>query len=72
MQVNPFDDDSGSFFVLVNNEEQHSLWPAFASIPAGWTVVFGEAARATCLHYIEEHWPDIRAKSLRDTLSAGL
>ncbi|BCZ24648.1 MbtH family protein [Mycobacterium senriense] len=70
MPLNPFDDDNGSFFVLVNNEEQHSLWPTFTVVPAGWRVVFGEADRATCLHYIEETWPDMRAKSLRDTLPA--
>ena len=39
----------GSFFVLVNDEEQHSLWPAFADVPAGWRVVYGEADRAACL-----------------------
>ena len=72
MHLNPFDDDGGRFFVLVNNEEQHSLWPTFADIPPGWRVVFGEADRTACLQYIEESWPDIRAKSLRDTLSAGL
>lgn len=33
MQLNPFDDDGGRFFVLVNNEEQHSRWPTFADIP---------------------------------------
>ena len=38
MQPNPFDDDSGSFFVLVNDEEQHSLWPAFVDTwrAGGW------------------------------------
>ena len=60
MSINPFDDDSGSFFVLVNDEEQHSLWPTF-----------GEADRAACLDYIEENWPDIRPKSLRERLAAG-
>ena len=34
MSINPFDDDDGSFFVLVNDEEQHSLWPTFADVPA--------------------------------------
>ena len=48
-----FDDDSGRFFVLVNDEEQHSLWSAFAGVLAGWRVVFGEVGRATCLDYIE-------------------
>jgi uncharacterized protein YbdZ (MbtH family) len=66
VSINPFDDDNGSFFVLVNDEEQHSLWPTFADVPAGWRVVYGEADRAACLDYIEQNWPDIRPKSLRD------
>ena len=56
MSVNPFDDDNGSFFVLVNDEEQHSLWPTFADVPTGWRVVYGEADRAACLDYIEQNW----------------
>jgi uncharacterized protein YbdZ (MbtH family) len=52
--------DDGSFFVLVNDEEQHSLWPAFADVPVGWRVVYGEAESAGCLDYSEENWPDIR------------
>jgi uncharacterized protein YbdZ (MbtH family) len=68
---NPFDDDEGSFVVLVNDEEQHSLWPTFADVPAGWRVVHGEADRAACLDYIEQNWPDIRPKSLRDRLAGS-
>ena len=71
MSINPFDDDGGSFFVLVNDEEQRSLWPAFAEVPDGWRVVFGEADRVECLDYIEQNWTDIRPKSLRDRLAAG-
>jgi uncharacterized protein YbdZ (MbtH family) len=71
VSINPFDDDGGSFFVLVNDEEQHSLWPAFADVPAGWRVVYGEADRAACLDYIEQNWPDIRPKSLRERLAEG-
>ena len=71
VSVNPFDDDNGSFFVLVNDEEQHSLWPTFADVPTGWRVVYGEADRAACLDYIEQNWPDIRPKSLRERLTAG-
>jgi uncharacterized protein YbdZ (MbtH family) len=65
MSTNPFDDDNGSFFVLVNDEEQHSLWPTFGDVPAGWRVVYGEADRAACLDYIEQNRTDIRPKSLR-------
>ncbi|KBZ61569.1 MbtH family protein [Mycobacterium colombiense] len=69
MSTNPFDDDNGSFCVLMNDEEQHSLWPAFAEIPAGWEMVYGEADRAACLEYIEQNWPDIRPKTLRKKLA---
>lgn len=71
VSINPFDDGDGSFFVLVNNEEQHSLWPTFADVPAGWRVMFGEADRAACLDFIEQDWPDIRPKSLRERLAMG-
>lgn len=71
VSINPFDDDNGTFFVLINAEEQHSLWPTFADVPVGWDVVFGEADRTACLDYIEQSWPDIRPKSLRDRLAQG-
>ncbi|MGE0219223.1 MbtH family protein [Mycolicibacterium sp.] len=69
MSINPFDDESANFFVLINDEEQHSLWPTFGDVPAGWRVVFGEANRAACLEYIESNWTDIRPKSLRERLA---
>lgn len=70
MSTNPFDDDQGSFRVLANDEDQHSLWPAFTEVPAGWRVVFGEDARAACLEYIEKNWTDLRPKSLREAMAA--
>ncbi|KCH86332.1 protein MbtH [Mycobacterium tuberculosis UT0016] len=69
MSTNPFDDDNGAFFVLVNDEDQHSLWPVFADIPAGWRVVHGEASRAACLDYVEKNWTDLRPKSLRNAMA---
>jgi uncharacterized protein YbdZ (MbtH family) len=69
LSSNPFDDEKGSFLVLVNDEEQHSLWPVFAATPPGWRVVYGEADRAACLGYIEQNWPDIRPRSLRERLA---
>ncbi|BBZ03725.1 protein mbtH [Mycolicibacterium chitae] len=68
MSTNPFDDENGTFYVLVNDEEQHSLWPAFAELPAGWRSVFGEASRADCLAYVEQNWSDIRPRTLREAL----
>lgn len=60
----PFDDDQGVFLVLVNSEHQHSLWPEFAEIPAGWSAVFGPDKRQACLDYVETHWTDMRPASL--------
>jgi MbtH protein len=65
---NPFDDENGTFLVLVNDENQHSLWPVFAEIPDGWKAVFGEDSRKSCLKYIEENWTDMRPKSLIDEM----
>ena len=60
----PFDDDSGLFLVLTNEEGQHSLWPVFADIPAGWSTKFGPDNRKNCLEHIEQNWTDMRPKSL--------
>jgi len=62
--TNPFDDDGASFLVLVNAEGQHSLWPAFADVPAGWEIAHGEDSRAGCLAYVESSWTDMRPSSL--------
>jgi glycopeptidolipid biosynthesis protein len=70
MSTNPFDDDNGTFYVLLNDEDQHSLWPAFADIPAGWRVAYGDASRPECLDYVEQNWTDIRPKSLREAIEA--
>jgi MbtH protein len=66
VSINPFDDEDGLFYVLTNDEEQHSLWPAFADVPAGWRVVFGTHTRASCLACIEENWTDMRPRGLRE------
>lgn len=65
--TNPFDDPDGRFLVLVNDEDQHSLWPSFVEVPAGWTVAFGEDSRQACLDYVEANWTDLRPRSLRET-----
>lgn len=69
--VNPFEDPDAEYLVLVNHEGQHSLWPVFAEVPAGWEPVFGRAGRTQCLEYIEEHWTDMRPKSLVEAVERG-
>jgi len=70
MSTNPFDDEDGRFYVLINDEEQYSLWPTFAEVPQGWRVVFGEESRAACVEYVGQNWTDMRPKSLRDAMEA--
>lgn len=62
--TNPFDDEHQSYLVLINAENQHSLWPVFAEIPAGWQAACGPAGRQACLRYVDEHWTDMRPRSL--------
>lgn len=62
--TNPFDDPDGTFSVLVNDEGQHSLWPAFAAVPDGWTAVLEGATRDDAERWVEEHWTDLRPASL--------
>ncbi|WP_370962895.1 MbtH family protein [Amycolatopsis sp. cg9] len=61
---NPFEDENGTFLVLVNAENQHSLWPSTVDVPAGWRAVHGEDTRAACLEYVEKNWTDLRPASL--------
>ncbi|MER6346585.1 MbtH family protein [Streptomyces sp. NPDC001595] len=63
-ETNPFDDDEARFLVLANDEGQHSLWPAFADVPEGWTVVHPEDTRQACLDHVDRTWTDMRPRSL--------
>lgn len=62
--TNPFEDEDGEYYALVNDEGQYSLWPTFADIPAGWTVAHGKDTRQACLTFVESTWTDMRPKSL--------
>jgi MbtH protein len=68
---NPFDDPDGRYFVLVNDEGQHSLWPSFAPVPAGWSVALEETDRQSALDHVNEHWTDLRPRSLTEAMDAG-
>ncbi len=57
--VNPFDDESREFLVLVNALNQHSLWPASIPVPEGWTTVGPRGKRSECLDWIDRNWVDI-------------
>lgn len=57
------------YLVLVNHEEQYSLWPSYKPIPAGWRAVDKERTKEECLAYIEEVWTDMRPLSLRKQMA---
>jgi MbtH protein len=61
---NPFDDQNAAFLVLVNEEGQHSLWPSFIAVPAGWEVALAATDRAACGAFIDANWTDMRPRSL--------
>jgi len=61
---NPFDDKNATFLVLVNEEGQHSLWPSFIEVPAGWQVALAATDRAACSAFIEANWIGMRPRSL--------
>ncbi|KJK45324.1 MbtH family protein [Streptomyces sp. NRRL F-4428] len=69
--TNPFDNEDGTFLVLRNDEDQYSLWPEFAEVPAGWTAVHGPDGRQACLDHIERTWTDMRPRSLVLAVDAG-
>lgn len=62
--TNPFEDETGTYFVLINDEGQYSLWPTFIDVPAGWTVTHDSDTRQHCIDYVNEHWTDMRPNSL--------
>jgi MbtH protein len=62
--TNPFDEENGEFLVLVNRDNQHSLWPAFREVPAGWNAVGVKGNRKVCLDWIAQNWTDMRPSEL--------
>jgi MbtH protein len=53
------------YTVVVNDEEQYSIWPTGRELPAGWRATGEPGAREECLAYIKVHWTDMRPLSLR-------
>ena len=58
-------EDSIDYQVVVNHEEQYSIWPAHKDIPAGWRAEGPKGEKAQCLEYIDKTWTDMRPLSLR-------
>ncbi len=59
------DEDNRRYKVVVNHEEQYSIWFADREAPAGWREVGKSGSKAECLAHIKEVWTDMRPLSLR-------
>ena len=58
-------EDTTTYKVVINLEEQYSIWPADREIPSGWESVGKEGSKSECLAYIGEVWTDMRPLSVR-------
>ncbi|MEU6238288.1 MbtH family protein [Kitasatospora sp. NPDC047058] len=58
-------EDTTVYQVVVNHEEQYSIWPADRELPAGWRAEGPRGEKAHCLAHIDEVWTDMRPLSLR-------
>ena len=61
--------DGDDFKVLVNDEDQHSIWPSAQPVPAGWSEVGPVGSKEVCLDWIKTNWTDIAPKSIRTLLN---
>ena len=59
------EEDKTIYKVVVNHEEQYSIWPDHRELPLGWNYAGKSGTKAECLKYIEEVWTDMRPLSLR-------
>lgn len=63
--------DDHQYQVVVNAEEQYSIWPADKSLPAGWRNIGFQSSREQCLERIREIWTDMRPLSLRRAMDSA-
>lgn len=64
-------EDKTIYSVVVNHEEQYSIWPSYKTIPKGWNAVGKTGTKEACLAYIKEVWTDMRPLSLRKSMDAN-
>lgn len=63
-------EDTTMYRVVVNHEEQYSIWPADRENPSGWRDGGKQGTKDECLEYIKEVWTDMRSLSLRKQMEA--
>jgi MbtH protein len=58
------------YVVVMNDEEQYSIWASDREVPAGWMVQPMKGSKEECLAYIRTHWTDMRPASLRRQMAS--
>ncbi|MFI6323043.1 MbtH family protein [Nonomuraea sp. NPDC050556] len=61
---------SDTYQVVINDEEQYSIWPQGRQVPAGWRGVGVAGTKQECLDHVEQVWTDMRPLSLRRRMEA--
>jgi MbtH protein len=65
-------EDTTVYKVVVNDEEQYSIWPSDRANPLGWKDVGKSGLKAECLDFIKEVWTDMRPRSLREKMEQAV
>jgi MbtH protein len=65
------EEDTTIYKVVVNHEEQYSIWPADREMPRGWREAGKQGTKSECLSHIEQVWTDMRPLSLRRQMDQG-
>jgi MbtH protein len=62
---------TAAYQVVVNDEEQYSLWPGGRAIPEGWRAADMAGSREECLDFVRRVWIDMRPRSVRERMAKG-
>ncbi|MFM0268373.1 MbtH family protein [Paraburkholderia sediminicola] len=65
-------DENTTFNVVINHEEQYSIWPDYKNVPAGWRLAGKQGKKEECLAWIDQAWTDMRPLSLRKAMDADV
>ena len=66
------EEDTTIYTVVMNHEEQYSIWPAHKAIPMGWKEVGKDGQKSECLEYIDAVWKDMRPLTLRMRMEGNI
>ncbi len=69
MTWNDEEEDRETYMVVVNHEEQYSIWSEYRDLPPGWRAAGKSGLKSECLEYINQVWTDMRPLSLRKRMA---